>query len=111
MSEKVKLVVCNEPQNCGTVKELEARLAELQPDAEKWRFLHLEAEEPLSCQMCRNAHDAVLRKLDSTESRLRAASDECKIQRKKWPVPAVNWALCSVEATLNQSSSTQKREG
>lgn len=24
MSEKVKLVVCNEPQNCGTVKELEA---------------------------------------------------------------------------------------
>jgi hypothetical protein len=28
MSEKVKLVVCNEPQNCETVKELECRLVE-----------------------------------------------------------------------------------
>ena len=29
--KRIKLVVCNEPQNCGTVKELEAELQRLKP--------------------------------------------------------------------------------
>ncbi len=35
MSEKVKLVVCNEPQNCGTVKELEAEVKRLKEQLKK----------------------------------------------------------------------------
>lgn len=71
------------PNLLNQFTETKRRLAEALPDAEKWRFLHLEAEEPLSCQMCQNAHDAVLRKLASAESRLRAASELVKKWRER----------------------------
>ena len=43
MTENIRLVTCNEPQNCGTVKELEAKLKELQKGVIYFHDLLLDA--------------------------------------------------------------------
>jgi hypothetical protein len=43
MSGKVKLVVCNEPQNCETVKEFEARLSEAEKILKYFKDLLIDA--------------------------------------------------------------------